>query len=184
MNGIHWIVKIMLIKINWHSIYLQDSSISGETAWNDGQSNYINIYIYICIYIYIYAFTGQYNCQICDKSFRTPTFLLQHYVSPHFRNELRRFKYLKKSSRNYLKCLSLSKILTKVIGIELELIVFLLSVSSALLSHQRNVASAMQPLTKTPSWWCTSEQHIERWTPQEMPLIRKSQIRFPIPWSQ
>jgi len=42
-------------------------SISGETAWND----------------------GQFNCQICEKSFRTPTFLIQHYVSPHFRNELR-----------------------------------------------------------------------------------------------
>ena len=37
---------------------------------------------------------GQFNCQICDKSFRTPTFLLQHYVSPHFRNELRRLEHL------------------------------------------------------------------------------------------
>merc|ERR1719192_1185411 len=46
---------------------VKESRTSSETAWND----------------------GQFNCQLCDKSFRTPTFLLQHYVSPHFRNELR-----------------------------------------------------------------------------------------------
>ena len=51
----------------------------------------------------------------------------------------------------------------KVIGVKLVLIVSPPSVSSALPSPQRNVASAVQPLTKTPSWWCTSEQHIERW---------------------
>jgi len=46
---------------------VKESRTSSETAWND----------------------GQFNCQLCDKSFRTPTFLLQHYVSPHFRHELR-----------------------------------------------------------------------------------------------
>ena len=40
------------------------------------------------------SLAGQFNCQICDKSFRTPTFLIQHYVSPHFRNELRRLKLI------------------------------------------------------------------------------------------
>ena len=33
---------------------------------------------------------GQHACQICDKTFKTPTFLIQHYVTPHFRHELRR----------------------------------------------------------------------------------------------
>ena len=42
--------------------------------------------------------SGQFNCQLCDKSFRTPTFLIQHYVSPHFRNELRRLEHLETNS--------------------------------------------------------------------------------------
>eukprot|EP00092_Neocalanus_flemingeri_P039851 GFUD01043402.1.p1 GENE.GFUD01043402.1~~GFUD01043402.1.p1 ORF type:complete len:648 (-),score=155.03 GFUD01043402.1:902-2845(-) len=32
---------------------------------------------------------GEFNCILCEKSFKTPTFLLQHYVSPHFKNELK-----------------------------------------------------------------------------------------------
>jgi hypothetical protein len=41
---------------------------NGDSVWND----------------------GTHQCQLCDKSFRTPTFLIQHYTSPHFRNELRK----------------------------------------------------------------------------------------------
>ena len=33
---------------------------------------------------------GQFACQLCDKTFRTATFLLQHYVTPHFKEELKR----------------------------------------------------------------------------------------------
>jgi len=32
---------------------------------------------------------GEFRCVLCDKSFKTPTFLLQHYVSPHFKTELK-----------------------------------------------------------------------------------------------
>jgi len=32
---------------------------------------------------------GEFNCVLCSKSFKTPTFLLQHYVSPHFKQELK-----------------------------------------------------------------------------------------------
>jgi len=32
---------------------------------------------------------GQFQCVLCDRSFGTPTFLMQHYVSPHFSRELR-----------------------------------------------------------------------------------------------
>jgi len=32
--------------------------------------------------------SGEFNCEICDKSFRTPTFLAQHYASGHFRTKL------------------------------------------------------------------------------------------------
>jgi len=32
---------------------------------------------------------GEFNCMLCEKSFKTPTFLLQHYVSPHFKTELK-----------------------------------------------------------------------------------------------
>ena len=32
---------------------------------------------------------GKYECVLCDRSFGTPTFLMQHYVSPHFSQELR-----------------------------------------------------------------------------------------------
>lgn len=31
---------------------------------------------------------GEFKCVLCEKSYKTPTFLLQHYVSPHFRTEL------------------------------------------------------------------------------------------------
>ena len=33
---------------------------------------------------------GQFQCVLCDRSFGTPTFLMQHYVSPHFSRELRK----------------------------------------------------------------------------------------------
>ena len=33
---------------------------------------------------------GQFQCVLCERSFGTPTFLMQHYVSPHFSRELRR----------------------------------------------------------------------------------------------
>jgi len=32
---------------------------------------------------------GNFQCVLCDRSFGTPTFLMQHYVSPHFSRELR-----------------------------------------------------------------------------------------------
>lgn len=32
---------------------------------------------------------GAFNCHICQKSFKTPTFLYQHYTSSHFQNEIR-----------------------------------------------------------------------------------------------
>jgi len=32
---------------------------------------------------------GQFQCVLCERSFGTPTFLMQHYVSPHFSKELR-----------------------------------------------------------------------------------------------
>merc|ERR1719461_1156291 len=32
---------------------------------------------------------GEFQCLLCEKSFKTPTFLLQHYVSPHFKSELK-----------------------------------------------------------------------------------------------
>ena len=31
---------------------------------------------------------GAFQCVLCDRSFGTPTFLMQHYVSPHFSREL------------------------------------------------------------------------------------------------
>ena len=33
---------------------------------------------------------GAFQCVLCDRSFGTPTFLMQHYVSPHFSRELRK----------------------------------------------------------------------------------------------
>ena len=33
---------------------------------------------------------GQFQCVLCERSFGTPTFLMQHYVSPHFSKELRK----------------------------------------------------------------------------------------------
>ena len=44
-----------------------EKSNSSDIAWND----------------------GQFACQLCDKTFRTATFLLQHYVTPHFKSELK-----------------------------------------------------------------------------------------------
>jgi len=44
-----------------------DKSNNSDIAWND----------------------GQFACQLCDKTFRTATFLLQHYVTPHFKSELK-----------------------------------------------------------------------------------------------
>jgi len=32
---------------------------------------------------------GDFQCALCEKSFKTPTFLLQHYVSPHFKAQLK-----------------------------------------------------------------------------------------------
>ena len=33
---------------------------------------------------------GAFQCVLCERSFGTPTFLMQHYVSPHFSRELRK----------------------------------------------------------------------------------------------
>lgn len=34
--------------------------------------------------------SGKFKCVLCDRSFGTPTFLMQHYVTPHFSSLLRR----------------------------------------------------------------------------------------------
>ena len=37
---------------------------------------------------------GEFQCVLCERSFGTPTFLMQHYVSPHFSRELRKLVIL------------------------------------------------------------------------------------------
>ena len=39
----------------------------------------------------------------------------------------------------------------------------------------------MQPSTKTPSWWCTSEQHIERWNSQQQQKLPRKIQNLPPP---
>jgi len=87
---------------------------------------------------------GDFQCALCEKSFKTPTFLLQHYVSPHFKTQLKSefSDALKKKTCSTCKA---------TFDTETKLLMHLGATHREVQKYLPEIASNLKPMNRSPA---------------------------------